>query len=70
MDKIKFGEMLNDVWNSKKRAIDWLSLEAILDMVLNSKELTEPEKIAFTKETIDAHTRRGHFPTSEYPEAR
>jgi hypothetical protein len=41
-------------------------MEDLLVIVLASS-LTDQEKVAFSKEIIDAFTRRGHFNCNDYP---
>lgn len=61
--------LLDDVWNKKFRKIDWLQYEYDMKLIANSW-LTADEKVAAIKELLDAHTRRGHFLTSEYLQKR
>lgn len=71
MDAVTLGNHLNEVWNRKTHKIDFADMEFTLVDVLRSHELTDSEKVAFCKETVDAFTRRGYFHHStEYPEGR
>lgn len=57
---------LDVVWESKLIKIDWDAYETIVTMILSSNKLTSDEKVALSKETLCAFTKRGIFDGSEF----
>lgn len=54
-------QLLNDVWDIRKRQMNWSGMEDTLVDILKCPELSAEEKVAFAKECIDAYTKRGRF---------
>lgn len=59
---------LNEMWHrpSPHTRLNWLELEDALAEALGADNLTDAEKVALSKEYLDAFTRRGHFDLGEY----
>lgn len=52
-------------WDKPAGKMDWLAFETCLVDILRS-DFNPVDKVALSKEAIDAFTRRGHFQPAEY----
>ena len=66
--KEQLVKQLDYQWSKVDAKVDWLSMETLLDRILNA-DLNAFEKVALAKECIDAFTKRGHFHPSDYLES-
>lgn len=53
---------LDEVWGRGFAEMDWAGMEGTLVAVLNCESIDAFAKVGLSKDTVDAYTRRGHFP--------
>lgn len=56
-----FMRRIDEVWRLGSHKMEWLKLEQLMVDILKCTQLTDSQRIDLIKQSIDAHTRRGHF---------